>query len=668
MKIGRNQPCPCGSGKKYKKCCLGKGTVSHDLLWRRLREVHDRLIDRLMNHALEELGEEGMSEALLEFMVWPEKDVSPESLENHFQLFYQWLLFNWYYDPEEMEIEIEQTPYTTIAESYAALNKHLLDPLEHRLIDATNREPFSFWEILDCQPGKGYCMKDVLRGDTVDVLEKMGSEDARKGDIVFCKVIHIDTVAILMGTGSVLIPPMLKPELIELRKELGRIYDPITTETLNDYEIELRELYFSIFDVMMNPPELRNTDGDPLSFHTIYYDIDSPETAFERLKSLCVDSTEKELRSEAELDESGQIHRASIPWSRQGYKNSSVLDNTILGRLEIDGKRLKVEVNSANRANAIQKEIQKRLGKHAVYKTTKIHSMESMLKKTEHPETHMGEDFGEKKNLLQIPEVQNKMAQLIQAHWDSWINEKIPALGGKTPRQAVKTADGRESVEALLLDAERHSYPDNQIADIEQAAIDQVRHRLGLDKAAVNKDVKDDAKRLESIQKMIQDFGQAKLNPMYTEFALKLSRRISRMRSLSIKRGRIEIWAAAIVYVIARLNFLFDPENSISITTDELCAFFGTKKNTVSNKAGLIQRTADIYYGNEEFSSPDIIKMFRILETEEGFLIPASTLDERNDKSSEQKKHATESQKTTKPKEKTAKKADDRQLRLFSDE
>lgn len=22
-KIGRNEPCPCGSGKKYKKCCAG---------------------------------------------------------------------------------------------------------------------------------------------------------------------------------------------------------------------------------------------------------------------------------------------------------------------------------------------------------------------------------------------------------------------------------------------------------------------------------------------------------------------------------------------------------------------------------------------------------------------------------------------------------------------
>jgi hypothetical protein len=31
MKIGRNDPCPCGSGKKYKKCCLGKETVKETL-------------------------------------------------------------------------------------------------------------------------------------------------------------------------------------------------------------------------------------------------------------------------------------------------------------------------------------------------------------------------------------------------------------------------------------------------------------------------------------------------------------------------------------------------------------------------------------------------------------------------------------------------------------
>ena len=24
VKVGRNEPCPCGSGKKYKKCCINK--------------------------------------------------------------------------------------------------------------------------------------------------------------------------------------------------------------------------------------------------------------------------------------------------------------------------------------------------------------------------------------------------------------------------------------------------------------------------------------------------------------------------------------------------------------------------------------------------------------------------------------------------------------------
>lgn len=30
MKIGRNDPCPCGSGKKYKKCCINKGLTFVD--------------------------------------------------------------------------------------------------------------------------------------------------------------------------------------------------------------------------------------------------------------------------------------------------------------------------------------------------------------------------------------------------------------------------------------------------------------------------------------------------------------------------------------------------------------------------------------------------------------------------------------------------------------
>ena len=30
MAVSRNDPCPCGSGKKYKKCCLGAPDPSED--------------------------------------------------------------------------------------------------------------------------------------------------------------------------------------------------------------------------------------------------------------------------------------------------------------------------------------------------------------------------------------------------------------------------------------------------------------------------------------------------------------------------------------------------------------------------------------------------------------------------------------------------------------
>lgn len=81
----------------------------------------------------------------------------------------------------------------------------------------------------------------------------------------------------------------------------------------------------------------------------------------------------------------------------------------------------------------------------------------------------------EQDELMQIPEVREHIEKTLSAHWKGWIDDKIPALNGKTPRQAVKTPDGRESVEALLLDAERHMATDAQTGDIGQTAIEDVR-------------------------------------------------------------------------------------------------------------------------------------------------------------------------------------------------
>lgn len=687
MKPGRNDPCPCGSGKKYKKCCLGKENLSVDLLWRRLGEAHDRLVHRLMKHARDVFGEMALAEALDEFLLWPDEDPYPDGLLRHEQFFYPWFLFNWVYHVEETEAGLGCPENITIAELYAARHGNRLDIIERRLIDATVNQPFSFYEVLACQPGRGYRLKDILRGNTVDVLEKMGSQNARKGDILCGQVIQIDDAAMIIGCGSVLIPPKMKPELIMFRNWLREVGDPITSETLREYDVEIRDLYFEIYDALTRPPELRNTDGDPFIIHSIYYEIDSPELAFERLKTLSVIDSEENLRADAELDEAGRIARVTIPWTRKGHKKSRALDNTVLGRLEINGRRLNVEVNSARRAEVIRKEIEKRLGKYARYKTTKIQSPEAMLETLGDSMEEGPVQGGEHDDLMQIPEIREHMEKLLVSHWKGWVDDKIPALGNKTPRQAVKTTDGRESVEALLLDAERHAARKEQMGDIELTAITDVRRRLGLNEpvSARGKRAGEDNKseRVALIKKMIEDFGQAKLTSTYTGFALKLCDRISRMRKLSIQQGRSEIWAASIVYVIARLNFLFDPENEIHITADELCDFFGTKKTTASSKAGVIQKTCRLYLGDEEFSSPEIARMFRIYETKEGLLIPGFMIHDPGnaerfhktfaaarfgDKDGQKGRHSANDRPRSQPRDKKGKKSDRRQLNLFKDD
>jgi hypothetical protein len=639
-----------------------------------------------MRYGLKEFGEKALSVALDEFMAWPDEGISDQDLADHQPLFYPWFIFNWEYEADPDYPQLDGPEDTTIAELYAAHKANRLNHLEAQIIKATARQPFSFLEIQEIHPGKGYRLKDILCGSVSDVIEKKGSENVRRGDILFGRVVQIDPITMLIGSGTVLIPPKMKPDLIRFRLWLLESDDPITSGTLYDYDLEIRELYFDIFFYLMRPPELQNTDGDPLSFHTIYYEIDSPELVFERLKVLSEISSEAELREAADLDESGRIIRAEIPWSRKGQNMTAALDNKILGQLAIEDRRLQVEVNSARRAEVIRKEIETRLGKHARYITTEIQSPDAMLETIRDREGEMAEPDPDQDELMQIPEVREQIEKTLFAHWENWVDAKIFALGHKTPRQAVTDPDGRESVEALVLDAERHMDANEQMRAAGTAAIAEVRRRLGLDKPAPVEGTKagggKNTDRVAEVKRMVEAFGRSRLGQEYTGLALKLSDKIGRMRKLSIQRGRIEIWAAAIIYVIARLNFLFDPESGINITADELCAFFGTKKATVSDKAGLIQKTAKIFTGDPDFSSAEIVDMFRLYETEDGLLIPGSILDKLENgwvadetqpvplshPTAHKTQRRSKTQAESPPRDPEKKDVDDRQLKLFDDE
>ncbi len=137
------------------------------------------------------------------------------------------------------------------------------------------------------------------------------------------------------------------------------------------------------------------------------------------------------------------------------------------------------EVNSARRAKTIRAKIEAKLGPGARFRMDKISNLEKLMN-DEKLRGRLAKSSAEHDALIQDPEVRRHMADLIRKHWENWVDMKLPALGGKTPREAVLTGDGVEAVEALLLQAERTVERDPVRGDMDREGTRLVRELLGL--------------------------------------------------------------------------------------------------------------------------------------------------------------------------------------------
>lgn len=75
-----------------------------------------------------------------------------------------------------------------------------------------------------------------------------------------------------------------------------------------------------------------------------------------------------------------------------------------------------------------------------------IESLEKGLEMSRNrPETAQDRRRSEEHERLNaLPEVKERMSEMAAAHWAGWLDEKLPALENRTPRQASRTGRGRE--------------------------------------------------------------------------------------------------------------------------------------------------------------------------------------------------------------------------------
>jgi len=115
----------------------------------------------------------------------------------------------------------------------------------------------------------------------------------------------------------------------------------------------------------------------------------------------------------------------------------------------------------------------------------------------------------------------------------------------------------------------------------------------------------------EKTQKLIEmtaGFCDEYLDEDYKQLCEKLIGKMSRKRNVPHHSGQIEIWAAAIVYAIGSINFLFDPSFKPYASADDICNYFGTSKSTTSQKAKVLRDMFKLRYWDKEFSTTHMIE------------------------------------------------------------
>ena len=139
---------------------------------------------------------------------------------------------------------------------------------------------------------------------------------------------------------------------------------------------------------------------------------------------------------------------------------------------------------------------------------------------------------------------------------------------------------------------------------------------------------------IKSREKELLDLTNAfcihKLDEEYAEVCKKLILKLGLKRDVPFSRGKIEIWAAAVVHAIGSVNFLFDNSFEPHISAEEIYEYFGTKKSTVSNKAKQIRDMFKMGYYDSEFSTQYMKENdpFSQLVMVDGFTVPLSTIPE----------------------------------------
>lgn len=444
---GRNDPCLCGSGKKYKHCCgsptAGGGSVV-DLQARAptADDGHEEAVPLAMRW-LTERHRKGYQAAFEELMalLWPDDAGHIDLAEGAADMLTinagEWLLAR-----GEINARGQRR----------SINAHLLGfdgpgftEGQRRWIAQLAERPLRLYTVTEVRRDEGLTLVDALdlQAEPLMVRERAGSRSAAPGMLLGARVMRLTHPhPHLQLSGAIY--PFAKPwESRALEAVRAALASGLHPENVRDLaELAIARAWLLQWLEPAPLPELRDAyTGEPLLLVTDHYGVDD---AAALARSLA-----------AQPDVSGD---AQSGWQREIECDDGAVRSLLAVSPGKAAERIEVFYRTQRLADEGRTWFEGVAGTAVRHLTREISDPKGALSKmgvgaAAAPGGGAMRGSGSAADLP--PEVMAQaIEQALRRSYANWADEAIPALGHQTPRQAIATTAGLERVKGLLREYE----------------------------------------------------------------------------------------------------------------------------------------------------------------------------------------------------------------------
>jgi hypothetical protein len=435
---GRNDPCWCGSGKKYKKCHLESDERPQSAP-PAISGEYQGLRNRLGKFLMETISKRDTRQAQEEFFGGPAEDDQTAPLID-------WMMHDW----------VPPRLGHTIMREYLLKHGAGLRPHERELVEAWSLSHVGLYEVREVKAGSGIEVKDLVTGDVLFVHDVNMSNKLVRWDGLLARVVPGERGHEFSGVGITVPRDQLEPLRAWMEEDRLRTGMPWPVYLKHNLP-RIRRQPEEIAAEWIESLQLSNTDGEEILFSKAVYRVANHETLTAALRS-CPEINE---------DDEGKHYT----WLRGAACEEG---NTVLGNMRVEGAELVFESNSKQRHERGKRMLAELAGPALKHLRDEFTTQREMKRRT------LDEPRAEPVKDEIPPEVRHKLiTEYMEQHAAKWPDMAIPALDGNTPRQAVKTAAGRLKVAALLRDFENLEGHKRQTGE-PYCDVARIRAELGL--------------------------------------------------------------------------------------------------------------------------------------------------------------------------------------------